>query len=378
LSNGATPTPSSPSTSSGGRALPVVDAPFFSAPLVEVERVHVHYRVKGAHRPGLDGTLGDPSLLARRIVGQLIPPGMVTVRAVDGVSFTIAPGEALGLVGESGCGKSSVGRALIRLEPIASGRALIDGIDVARARGGDLRKLRRRVQMVFQDPYASLDPRLTIAQIIGEPLRALGIERKARAREERVVELMQRCGLDPHLAHRFPHEFSGGQRQRAAIARAIAPGPKLLIADEPVSALDVSVQAQIVELLGELRAQLALSMLFIAHDLAVVRNVCQRIAVMYMGRIVEVASSAALIDSPRHPYTHALVSAVPIPDPLLERRRRRELLTGEVPSALQPPSGCKFHPRCAMATARCRVEEPSLKQAALDRPVACHVAHGEG
>jgi oligopeptide/dipeptide ABC transporter ATP-binding protein len=355
-----------------------VDAPYFSPPLVEIERLSVHYRVKAAERASIASARGDPSLLARRIIGSLIPPGMVTIRAVDGVSLSITPGEALGLVGESGCGKSSVGRALTRLEPIVSGRAIIDGIDVATARGGALRRLRRAVQMIFQDPYASLDPRLTIAQIVAEPLRALGIERNARAREARVIELLERCGLDPHLAHRFPHEFSGGQRQRAAIARAIAPGPKLIIADEPVSALDVSVQAQIVNLLLELREQLNLSMLFIAHDLAVVRLVCQRVAVMYMGRVVEIAPSAALIDSPRHPYTHALVSAIPIPDPRLERRRRRDLLQGEVPSALQPPSGCRFHPRCAMATDRCRVEEPSLKTAALDRPVACHVAHGEG
>jgi len=346
-------------------------------PVLEVRDLAVHYRVpvnRSTHSLIPQNLPG----VARALYDAVTPRFDATIRAVDGVDLHIMPGEILGLVGESGCGKSSTGRALVRLERTARGKITVDGIRLDRAGWRERRRLRRVIQMVFQDPYGSLDPRMTVGQIIAEPLRVLDVAPRARDRAARVAVLLEQCGIDPRLADRLPHEFSGGQRQRIAIARAIAPEPKLVVADEPVSALDVSIQAQILNLLLELQRRFNLSMLFIAHDLAVVRQVSQRIAVMYLGKIVEVAPSEKLYREPIHPYSRALVSAVPIPDPLVERVRPRIVLEGEVPSPLRPPRGCRFHPRCKDATDRCRIESPLLKIGGLDRPVACHVAHGEG
>ena len=351
-------------------------SPPATPPLVQVRDLAVSFKVPNATPPSLRMPRDLPDV-ARALFGAIVPRRENALRAVDGVSFHIEAGETLGLVGESGSGKSTTGRALVRLERPSRGVVNIDDIDVRRAKGGALKKLRRRVQMVFQDPYASLNPRMTVGDILEEPLVALGVEKRKKAREERVRELMSQCGLDPRLIRRYPHEFSGGQRQRIAIARALAPGPKVLIADEPVSALDVSIQAQIVNLLENLQQSLGLSLLFIAHDLAVVRHISQRVAVMYLGRIVEVAPKQKLYEDPLHPYTRALLAAAPTPEPKVERNKARILLEGDLPSPLSPPKGCAFHPRCPDATERCRVDEPVLKIGKLDRPVACHVAHGE-
>jgi oligopeptide transport system ATP-binding protein len=294
------------------------------------------------------------------------------VRAVDDVSFAIAPGETLGLVGESGCGKTSLGRAIVRLVEPTGGSILFEGEDLAQLNGAELRARRRRLQIIFQDPFGSLNPRLTIEDSIGEALDIHRLAPTAVERRERVVALLQSVGLDPSHAQRYPHEFSGGQRQRIGIARALAVEPRLIVCDEPVSALDVSVQAQIINLLQDLQAQRGIAYLFIAHDLAVVEHLSRRVMVMYLGRVMELAEAKTLIGAPRHPYTQALISAVPVVDPT--SKRRRILLSGDVPSPIDPPSGCPFHPRCPDAEERCTREVPALREVSSGHLAACHLA----
>jgi oligopeptide/dipeptide ABC transporter ATP-binding protein len=301
------------------------------------------------------------------------------VRAVDGVSFTIRRGETLGLVGESGSGKTTIGRTIVRVTSPLEGSVKLDGEELLALKGEDLRRRRRRFQMVFQDPYSSLDPRQTVADILAEPLRVHGLA-SGRARTERVAELLTLVGLDPAFVERYPHEFSGGQRQRIGIARALAVEPELIVCDEPISALDVSIQAQVINLLERLQSDLGLTYLFIAHDLAVVRHIADRVAVMYLGRIVEVAQSDVLYGEPLHPYTVALLSAVPVPDAVAERSRQRIILAGDIPSPADPPSGCRFHTRCWLRERLgnpevCATTDPPLEVSALtgpDHPVACH------
>jgi oligopeptide transport system ATP-binding protein len=306
-----------------------------SAPLLRVEHLVKHFPVR-------------KGLFSRRVA---------VVKAVDDISFEVFPGETLALVGESGCGKSTAGRLILRLLEPSSGKVTFDGQDVFSLGDRAVRSLRREMQIIFQDPYASLNPRMTVGDIVGEPLMLHGIATGAAA-AARVRELLALVGLSPHYAQRYPHEFSGGQRQRIGVARALAVEPKLIVCDEPVSALDVSIQAQVINLLQDLQRRFGLSYIFIAHDLAVVKHIATRVAVMYLGKIVEIADKRTLFAEPRHPYTQALLSAIPVPDPSL--RRQRMILQGDVPSPLNPPPGCRFETRCPYAQARCRAEEPKL------------------
>jgi peptide/nickel transport system ATP-binding protein len=321
--------------------------------LVDVEDLKVYFPIKSG-------------LVLDRHVGD--------IKAVDDVSLTIERGETLGLVGESGCGKSTLGRALLRLYEPTGGRIVFDGTDITHLPEADLRPLRRRMQMVFQDPFASLNPRHSVGRIVGEPLKAHGLASRGEATKT-VRDLLQRVGLPADAISRYPHEFSGGQRQRIGVARVLALNPDLIIADEPVSALDVSIQAQIINLLDELQHDFALTYLFIAHDLAVVRHISDRIAVMYLGKIVEVSPADELYSTPLHPYTISLLSAVPIPDPAVEQKRETILLAGDLPSPANPPAGCRFHTRCPFVQpTRCRDEVPPLRPLLSGHGVACHWA----
>jgi len=348
--------------SDAARAMPAAAADP-TEPLLDVRDLAVRFPV-----PGPGGWFGR---------------GPDEVRAVDGVSFAVRRGETLGLVGESGCGKSTTGRALLQLVRPTAGSVVFDGQPIHsfwQRRAGRwrwdrrLRELRRRMQMIFQDPFASLNPRMTVEAILAEPFRNFGLAAGSH-RRQRIQQLLETVGLDARAIRRYPHEFSGGQRQRIGIARALALGPELIVADEPISALDVSIQAQIINLLADLREQLQLTLIFIAHDLAAVRHVSDRIAVMYLGRIVELADARAIIEQPRHPYTQALISAVPLPDPVAERSRQRTVLSGELPSPVNPPSGCPFHTRCPLREDRCSREVPLLRTAADGHQVACHLVN---
>lgn len=320
-------------------------------PLVRVTDLKKHFPIR-------------QGLLIQRVTGH--------VHAVDGISFEIDRGETLGLVGESGCGKSTAGRTLLGLYPATAGSSIIAGHHVQDAKGDELMLIRRRAQMIFQDPFASLNPRWTVNAIIGEPLRVHNLIDSESARIERVKELMSLVGLDDRYINRFPHEFSGGQRQRIGIARSLASDPLFMVCDEPISALDVSIQAQVVNLLEDLQDRLGLTYLFIAHDLSMVRHICDRVAVMYLGVIVEMADKDDLYEEPLHPYTQALLSAVPIPDPKVARRRKRIVLEGDVPSPIDPPSGCRFHTRCPIAQPHCTTHVPAWREIQPGHWVACH------
>jgi oligopeptide transport system ATP-binding protein len=306
-----------------------------------------------------------------KVGGGFLGGSGITIRAVDDVSFSVKRGETFGLVGESGCGKTTLGQTIIRLYEPTAGNILFNGTDIARLSGGQMRPFRRNIQMIFQDPSASLDPRMTVGSVISEPLNIARIGNRDE-RRERVQELLRVVGLNAYFANRYPHEFSGGQRQRIGIARALALNPQMVICDEPVSALDVSIQAQVLNLLKQLQEQFNLTYLFIAHNLAVVAHIADRIGVMYLGKLVEVADSKSITDTPRHPYTQALISAIPIPEP--GRAKNRIILEGDVPSPANPPSGCRFHPRCPIARANCAEDEPALEDKGGGHLVACHYA----
>ena len=314
------------------------------------------------------------ALLEVRDLVKHFTVGRGIVRAVDGVSFSIERGETLGLVGESGCGKTTTGRCILQLERPTSGTVRFEGRELTTLNQTELRAVRRKMQVIFQDPYSSLNPRMTVGQIIAEPIAVHNVVSGTAARAARVKDLLNRVGLLPQHANRYPHEMSGGQRQRVGIARALAMEPSLIVCDEPVSALDVSIQAQIINLLEDLQAEFGLTYLFIAHDLAVVRHISDRVIVMYLGKIAEMADRKTIYDGPKHPYTRALLSAVPIPDPELEAQRERIVLGGEVPSALNPPSGCVFHPRCPIAIDRCKHDIPLLRDLMPGHSAACHLA----
>jgi oligopeptide transport system ATP-binding protein len=303
--------------------------------------------------------------------GGLFAPSVGRIKAVDGVSFTIRKGETLGLVGESGCGKTTTGRCILQLEHATGGEILFDGRNLIGLDRKSMIALRQKIQVIFQDPYSSLNPRMKIGEIIAEPMMVHRTEPTRAAREARVKELLRLCGLDPKFAERYPHEMSGGQRQRVGIARALSVRPEFIICDEAISALDVSIQAQIINLLEDLRDQFDLTYLFIAHDLSVVRHLCHRVAVMYLGKIVELADCDELYGNPLHPYTRALLAAVPVPDPEVERTRVHQIVKGEVPSPLNPPSGCVFHPRCPLAVAECARAMPQFREVTPGHWVAC-------
>ena len=323
--------------------------------LVHVENLTKHFPI-------------TKGIVIERVVGA--------VRAVDGISFDIQKGETLGLVGESGCGKTTAGRTLLGLYPATSGKTIIDTHSVHDAKGSELMHIRRKGQMIFQDPYASLNPRWTVNSIVSEPLRVHKLIQSQQERDARVKDLLELVGLNARHINRFPHEFSGGQRQRIGIARALASDPLFIVCDEPISALDVSIQAQVVNLLEKLQDQLSLTYLFVAHDLSMVRHICDRVAVMYLGVIVEIAEKNELYEKPLHPYTQALLSAVPVPDPRKERARKRTILVGDVPSPINPPSGCRFHPRCPVAVEKCKTHVPEWREAAPQHWAACHLVNG--
>jgi oligopeptide transport system ATP-binding protein len=324
--------------------------------LVEVEELKVHFPI----RAGIFKTVAG------------------TVKAVDGVTFEVRRGETLGLVGESGCGKSTIGRAMIRLRAPTSGKVYFDGVDLGSLDPDALRKMRRRMQIIFQDPYGSLDPRMTVGAIVNEPIETHGLA-TGQAKRDRVAELLTLVGLDPNYVSRYPHEFSGGQRQRIGVARALAVEPEFIVCDEPISALDVSIQAQVLNLLTDLRHRLGLTYLFVAHDLSVVKHISDRVAVMYLGKIVEIGPPDQLYSNPGHPYTRALLSAVPVPDPIAERKRKRVILKGDVPSPVNPPPGCRFHTRCWLyerlgQPEDCRTIDPDLAVLEGEHRAACHHA----
>ena len=325
-------------------------APVVPGALLEVKGLRKHFPV-------------TEGVIVHRTIGE--------VKAVDGIDFTLRRGETLGLVGESGCGKTTTGRCILLLERPTAGEIIYDGVDLASLPHKELQALRRRIQVIFQDPYSSLNPRMKVGDIIGEPIKVHGIEPNGKRRAARVADLLATCGLDPKFADRYPHEMSGGQRQRVGIARALALEPEFIICDEAVSALDVSIQAQIVNLLEDLRERFGLTYLFIAHDLSLVRHLCQRVAVMYLGRIVELADCDELFDNPLHPYTRALLEAVPVPDPTVEAARSFRPVKGEVPSPMNPPSGCVFHPRCPIAVETCSQVRPELRELRPGHWVAC-------
>lgn len=303
--------------------------------------------------------------------GIIIQRQVGSIKAVDGLDFDLYRGETLGLVGESGCGKSTTGRAILQLYKPTDGSVLFEGKELTSIPSGDLRRMRRRMQMIFQDPYASLNPRMTVGSIVGEPLEVHNIGSTRKERQERVQELLKIVGLNPYFINRYPHEFSGGQRQRIGVARALAVNPSFIVCDEPISALDVSIQAQVINLLEDLQQELGLTYLFIAHDLSVVRHISDRIAVMYLGKIVELADRDELYANPMHPYTQALLSAVPIPDPEIEKKRQRIILEGDVPSPANPPKGCNFNTRCPRVMDICRQKDPDFQDAGNGHYVAC-------